>query len=362
MKIIKLTGDNKKNNHKFVIKEAIQALRQGGLVIYPTETCYGIGADATNQASIDKLLKYKTMRKDKPISVAVPNKKEAEKYVHINKSAENIYDNFLPGPITVVSKGKGLLAKGVENSLGTQGVRIPKFQFVLDLLKEYKKPITATSANASYKKTPYAISDVLNNISEKQKKMVDLIIDAGTLPKRKPSTVVDTTLENIHIVREGSIKLHKPEVFKAESLNDTKKFVGKIVSSLQNKIGKNKIVFLLQGDLGAGKTYFTKYLAQKFKVKENVVSPTFTLCNEYKGRFDKKSFMVYHIDTYRMYNPEEMNDLKPEVIFNAPNIVVIEWANKVYDYIKPYLKNTIVIDVSIVAPEETVRIFNYKIR
>ena len=72
--------------------------------------------------------------------------------------------------------------------------------------------------------------------------------------------------------------------------------------------------------------------------------------------------MMYHIDTYRMYTAEEMDILKPVLIFKKPNVVVIEWANKVYEYIAPFLKDTIVIDVSIVAPQETVRVFNYKIR
>ncbi len=159
-----------KNNSAKLIEQAVTVLKNGGLMIYPTETCYGIGADATNQAAIKKLLDYKTKRNDKPISVAVSDKKMAAKYVHINKTADNIYDNFLPGPITVVSKSKHVLAQGVESSMGTQGIRIPDHAFILELLKVYKKPITATSANASYKKTPYTIADVLNNISEKQKK------------------------------------------------------------------------------------------------------------------------------------------------------------------------------------------------
>ncbi|OGH66244.1 MAG: hypothetical protein A3B90_02575 [Candidatus Magasanikbacteria bacterium RIFCSPHIGHO2_02_FULL_41_13] len=357
MKILRLT----KNNQKEIIHQAIEVLAAGGLVIYPTETCYGIGADATSQAAIDKLLSYKTKRKDKALSIALTDKTMAAKYVEINKTAKNIYDNFLPGPITVVSRGKHKLAEGVESSMGTQGVRIPNYQLILDLLKEYKKPITATSANASYKKTPYSIADILDNTSKKQQALLDLAIDAGRLPKRKPSTVVDTTLDNIYILREGSMDFKSETVFLAQDLKGTENFVEKIFSKVQKQVGKKAIVFLLQGDLGAGKTHFTKYLAKKLKVKDMVVSPTFTLCREYKGHFGRKSILLKHIDSYRFYEASEIEALDPKDLFQAPNIVVVEWANKVKEYIDQYLQKAVVVKINIVVTGETSRRFEYEI-
>ncbi|MBI2410897.1 MAG: threonylcarbamoyl-AMP synthase [Candidatus Kerfeldbacteria bacterium] len=357
MQRVKLT----KYNQKKVIAEAITVLKEGGLVIYPTETCYGIGADSTNQEAIDKLLTYKTKRQDKPISVAVTDAKMAAKYVHINKTAKNIYDNFLPGPITVVSKSKHKFARGVESSQGTQGIRIPDHSFVLNLVRAFKKPITATSANASYKKTPYTINDIFSNLSTKQKKMVGLIIDAGRLPKRKPSTIVDTTLDTVHILREGGLDLPYPKLFIAHALEDTEQFVEQLYEKLGTRLGKKTVVFLLQGDLGAGKTYFTKYLAKKLGVKDVVVSPTFTICCEYKGRIGRKPITLQHIDTYRLYAPSEIDALQPKEIFRAPNVVVIEWANKVSEYIEPYLRSAVVIKIRIAAPDEQTRHFEYEI-
>jgi L-threonylcarbamoyladenylate synthase len=350
-----------KNNSAKLIEQAVAVLKNGGLMIYPTETCYGIGADATNQAAIKKLLDYKTKRNDKPISVAVSDKKMAAKYVHINKTADNIYDNFLPGPITVVSKSKHILAPGVESSMGTQGIRIPDHSFILELLKVYKKPITATSANASYKKTPYTIGDVLNNISAKQKKLIGIIIDAGRLPKRKPSTVVDTTLDNIHVVREGSIVLKNEIVFVANSLNDTQKLVGIIFEKVKKHVGKKPVVFLLQGELGAGKTHFTKYLAKKLLIKDVVVSPTFTICREYVGKMARKKITLQHLDTYRLYEPSEIEALHPKKIFHKDNLIVIEWANKIMDYVQQYLKGAVVVKIKIEATAENVRRFEYEI-
>lgn len=357
METIKLTAHNQDE----LIKKAMTVLKNGGLIIYPTETCYGIGADAANQKAVNTLLAYKTKRQDKPMSVAVTSKHMAKKFVHINKVAENIYDNFLPGPITVVSKGKGKFARGVESSHGTQGVRVSSHPFVRDLLTHYKKPITATSANASYKKTPYTIADILNNISAKQKSLVGLIIDAGKLPKRKPSTVVDTTLDSIHIVREGSMKLRNPKVFTAHSLAETEQFVHKLYTQLAKSWGTREIVILLQGELGAGKTHFTKFLAKRLHIHKVITSPTFTLCNEYAGKVGRKTVTLYHVDTYRMYDPTEMEDLQPTKMFAAPNVIIIEWANKVRGYVQKFLHKAIVVEILIDAPTEASRVFRYTI-
>ncbi len=348
-------------NHAEVIAKAIEVLSAGGLVIYPTETCYGIGADATNQEAIDKLLAYKSKRADKPLSIAVADKKMAMRYIQMNHAAKNMYDNFLPGPITVISKGYGNLADHVASSMGTQGVRIPDYPLVLELLKQYDAPITATSANASYQKTPYTIDDVLSSISKKQKDLIDLIIDAGRLPKRKPSTVVDTTLDTVHIVREGALSFEDKKQFLASSLADTTRFVTELWEKLNTSLGKKAIVFLLQGDLGAGKTHFTKALAERLQVQDIVVSPTFIICREYPARIGKKAVKLYHIDAYRLFEPTEIDGLEPEKMFHAPNVTVIEWANKVTGHIDQYLGDATVVKIVITAPSETERLFEYEI-
>lgn len=140
------------NNDKNAVKSAVEVLASGGLVIYPTETIYGIGADALNPGAIVKLAKYKQRPLGKPYSIAVSDIKMAEKYVTLNESARNIYKEFLPGPVTVVSTGKHVVAQGVESETGTLGIRIPDYKLVIDIVKSFGKPITSTSANASYKK------------------------------------------------------------------------------------------------------------------------------------------------------------------------------------------------------------------
>ena len=245
--------------------------------------------------------------------------------MYINNMARTLYERFLPGPVTVVSKGKGKLARGIESRWGTQGVRISSHPFVQAFLAKYPHPITATSANASYKKVPYTITDVLKNTSRRQQALVDLMIDAGTLPHRAPSTVIDTTLDTIHVVRQGALQLHHPQKVHAYSLHETEAWVGELYAQLKDSWGTQLVLVLLQGDLGAGKTQFTKYLAY-LGITQVVTSPTFTLCNEYQGSVERHTISLYHIDTYRMYDPEELEDLTPQEIFKPPHVVVIEWA------------------------------------
>ena len=158
-----------KEINEIEVKEIVEVLKQGGLVIVPTETLYGALVDATNPKAVEKLTQYKNRPLGKPFSVAVAGQEMAEEYVYLNQNAKNLYKTFLPGPVTVISKGKHKVTKGIESESGTLGIRIPDYKLVLEIVKKLRKPVTATSANASYKKKPYKISDILDNLSTKQK-------------------------------------------------------------------------------------------------------------------------------------------------------------------------------------------------
>ena len=337
MKIIKVTK-NVNLAHKI-----IEVFKTGGLVIYPTETLYGIGADATNQRAVDKLTKYKNRPFGKPYSIVVTDIKMAQKYAHLNKTAKNLYKKFLPGPLTVVSRGKHNLAAGVESEDGTLGIRIPNNKLVLNIAKKYGKPFTATSANASYKKRPYTIDDILSNIGSKQKKLIDLIIDAGRLPKNEPSTVVDTTLDDPVVLRQGDIKLKDKNEVLSKNVEFTKNTAKEIWQKYLNSSGKRAIVFALQGELGAGKTTFTKGLALAMGISDTIVSPTFILENEYETGKKK----LFHFDAWRMQGPQELRNLGFENLIKAKSVVSIEWAERVSDTIREFDDEAIIIWVNI---------------
>ncbi len=318
-----------------IIAEATKVLKKGGIFVFPTETCYGLAADATNPKAITKLYSYKMRREGKPLSVAVSDLKMAAKYVDINEMATNLYTNYLPGPITVVSKSKGNLAKGVESEYGTLGIRIPDYPLVLDIVRNFGKPFTATSANASYLPKPYSIKALLKDTPLKSQKLIDLIIDAGELPRRETSTVVDTTMNNLNIMRPGQITLKKQLSKKAPVLSaktttnkQTVEFGGMNMLKYIDEPLDKPLVFFLSGEMGSGKTQFSKGLAEKLNIKEIIKSPTFTILNEYNYKLGERRGKFIHVDTWRIENIKDLESVGLDHYINAGNIIAVEWADK----------------------------------
>lgn len=325
---------------KVTIKEIVECLKSNGLVIMPTETVYGAMVDATNEDAVKKLTHYKNRPLGKPFSVAVTDIEMAKEYVEVNETAETIYKQFLPGPVTVISKGTGKVAYGVESEFGTLGIRIPDYKLVLDTVRKLGKPITATSANASYKRRPYKISDILDHLSEKQKSLIDLIVDAGELPRRDPSTVIDTTLEDSVVLRQGDIKLKDEIEVVSRSAESTQNIAKELWQKYEPYYGKKAIIFALEGPMGTGKTQFTKGLAKAMGLEEDVVSPTYSLEEEY-------DHTLYHIDTWRMESDTELEEIGLKKRIDDKKVLAIEWADKFPETITHYDNDAIIIWVKI---------------
>ena len=337
MKIVTYNGTNIDE----IVKEAVKVISEGGLIVYPTETCYGVGVDATNPNAVEKLFKYKARREGKPISIAVSDIDMANKYVDINDIARSIYENYLPGPITVVSKGLNKVANGVQSEYGTLGVRMPDFSLILDLVRTYGKPITATSANMSYRPRPYSIKQLLKDLPDKQETLIDLIIDAGELPYSEPSTVVDTTMNSLNIMREGKNLLGKiiggkePLLFsKTTSPQETIDFGSMNMLRFNDVPLERPLVFLLSGDLGAGKTQFSKGIARHLGIKDIIKSPTYNIVSEYKYVQGEREGLFVHTDTWRVESEKDILALDYQRYIVTGNIIAIEWADK-------YLKDLI---------------------
>lgn len=186
-----------KAKDKNAISTAVRVLKKGGIIIYPTETSYGIGADATNSKAIRKIFKIKTRDKGKPISIIVSSLSMAKKYAFIDALSGKLAQKFMPCPLTLISRKKNLPGMLSKNTIAW---RIPSHAFALALVKKFGKPITATSANKSGKPQMYKINDVIKSFSGS----VDLIIVAGNLPRRRPSTVFDAA--NKKVLRKGPVK------------------------------------------------------------------------------------------------------------------------------------------------------------
>ena len=335
------------------LDDVVKILEAGGLIIYPTETLYGAGVDATSEKAVLKLYDYKKRPFGKPFSIAVDGQKMADDFVELNKTAINLYKHFLPGPMTVISKqktngSKSKLATGIASESGTVGVRIPDYKLVTEIVNALGKPITATSANASYKKRPYSISDVLDNLSEKQKSLIDLVIDAGELPHNEPSTVVDTTMDDAMILRQGEILLKdKNEIF-SRSEENTRNTGKELWQKYESYAGHRAIVFALEGPMGAGKTQFTKGLAKAMGITEEVVSPTYNLNSEFEVKDLKLN--LEHIDAWRIQNADELEMMGFSKMINDKSVLAIEWADKVGDLIRKYSEEAVVVWVKIDYP------------
>ena len=174
------------------VSTAAEVLARGGVIIYPTETLYGIGVDATNSEAMSKLIEMKKRKGEKTeqILVAYSDIAMAKKYLTITKEADILAKRFMPGPLSLVLRDK----QGNRARL-----RIPERKITLGIIKKFGGPITSTSANISGEENIYKISDIIKKFGGK----VDLIIDDGNIPRRKASTVFD--METMKILREGPI-------------------------------------------------------------------------------------------------------------------------------------------------------------
>ncbi|MFZ2200126.1 MAG: L-threonylcarbamoyladenylate synthase, partial [Microgenomates group bacterium] len=240
------------------ISLALAALSRGELVIYPTETCYGIAADTTNPGAVTKLLAYKGDR-HRQVAIAVDSRAMAKTYVELNGIAQNLYKEFLPGPITVISQSKHVCDERLESSQGGLGIRIPNYPFTQLLIKSFSKPITATSANTSGKKEPYSLEDWKKYTTQNKQEMVSIFLDAGRLADRPTSTVVDTTLNDPQILRQGALIIPAlSPSFTTSSSEETQEVAHQIISKHLSLTRRFPLILALQGDLGVGKTQFVK--------------------------------------------------------------------------------------------------------
>lgn len=344
MKVVTITNTEEAKS------EAIKVLNSGGLLIFPTETAYGMAADATNLEAVTKLLEYKQRPPGKAISIAVLNKEMASQYIDVNSTADKIIQNFLPGPVTVVSKSLHKVDSRLEAENGTLGIRIPNYKFVLDLVKEFGKPITSTSANVGGSKTPYSIKDITDGLSENKSQMIDLAIDAGDLPRNPPSTVIDTTTSDLKIYRQGRIDPTKMVNYKSivtKNADETIKFAEEFIDHIQNETKNDPVVILLSGELGAGKTHFSKGVAKGLGIQQVVKSPTYTYVSEYK--FGEN--MLYHFDAWRIQSKEDLEALRFYDWFKAGNVIIVEWPSVVmaldenfFENIKYFYADFVILD------------------
>jgi L-threonylcarbamoyladenylate synthase len=189
---------------KKVVNLAVDVLSTSGVLVYPTDTVYGLGADATNAKAVSKVRTIKSRESDKPILVMVSDIEMLEKYAFVTDVAKKLVKKFLPGPLSIVLRGRGEFLSEVQNKDGSIGFRMPQNTFCLELVKKFGKPITSTSVNISGMRQATKLSCMLHQINDGLDKL-DLVVDAGVLKEKRASTIVDARFENLKVLREGSI-------------------------------------------------------------------------------------------------------------------------------------------------------------
>ncbi len=357
MRLIKLTPQNTKE----IVRHTAKVLKKGGLVVFPSDTVYGLLVDATNKQAVDKLIEFKERPAGKAISIFVSDMKMLKKIVKINNTKINLLNNILPGPFTVVldydkKYSKFKLSKNLMSEKNTIGLRFPFYSLINSLIAEVKKPVTATSANLSGGNPAYSISALLHRISKKKKDMIDLVVDGGKLPRNKPSTVVDLTSEKIKQLRMGDLSLFGNYKYISKSEEGTKKLAKVILKDNIKETENKSLVYILKGPLGAGKTVFAKGLGEYLGIK-NIISPSFVIYYEYviqtqsekrkaKPRLDRGKKMV-HADLFNVRDEEEIKHLGFEKYIKPGNIICIEWGEKSSNLVKSLSSKSKVIYVDI---------------
>ena len=196
MKILKV--DKKKL--KEIINQVIDVINLGEVIICPTDTVYGLLADAANKNAVKMIFKIKKISKRKPIPIFVKDIKMAKSLAFINKKQEEFLKMFWPGKVTVVLKSKNVLPKIISGGRETIGLRIPNYKLVNLLLKKSNRPLTGTSANISGKTASTKIKEVVKQF-KKEKIKPDLVLDVGNLKPSRLSRVLDLTGKKIKILR-----------------------------------------------------------------------------------------------------------------------------------------------------------------
>jgi L-threonylcarbamoyladenylate synthase len=195
------------------LQRALDVLRAGGVIAHATETCYGLACDLSNPAAVEKLFAIKQRPPTQPVSALFASIDDAKQYVVWNDEAEELAQQYLPGPLTLILPLREDAPKklfpvfsilpvrphpGGHSPFSSLGVRISSHPLAMNLVTAFGSPLSTTSANLHGQPNPYSLDQIVP---------CDLIIDSGTLPQNPPSTVMDLTGETIEKRRSGDLHI-----------------------------------------------------------------------------------------------------------------------------------------------------------
>lgn len=193
MKIIKTKIDEIDEE---IISEAVKVLADGGVILYPTDTVYGLGANIFDNKAVKRVFEIKRRSLLKPLSILVMDVETIDLVAKVSRDQKEILNNFLPGPYTFILNKRKIVPRAITGGSTHVGVRVPDNQLACSLSKIF--PITTTSANLSDEEVLPTPEEIL----EQLERDVDLVIDVGRLNSKKASSVIDLTTPNPRIIRK----------------------------------------------------------------------------------------------------------------------------------------------------------------
>lgn len=196
MQVLKATLKN--------IHIAANVVKKGGLVVYPTDTVYGLGCNPLNEEAVKRVFKVKGERK-KPLPILACSMEDAEKIADFSQKAKKIAEKFWPGPLTMVLPKKPILPSIVTCNQDSVGVRVPNHEVALLLICQSNGLLVGTSANKSGQKPPVTVEEAIQQIGDE----IDVFLNGGSCPLKVSSTIVDLTSEQPQILRAGLISLRE---------------------------------------------------------------------------------------------------------------------------------------------------------
>ncbi|SHJ57941.1 translation factor SUA5 [Malonomonas rubra DSM 5091] len=194
--ILSINPDNPHGRH---INQVVDCLRQGGVIIYPTDTTYGIGCDIFNKKGVKKIFQIKQRDSRKPFSFICSDLAEVSNYAQVSNFAFKIMKRHLPGPYTFVLEATKIVPDSLSTKQKTVGVRIPENKICQEIVRELGHPLVTTSANISGEETPQDPQEIHDLMG----RMVDMVVDGG-ISLGEASSVISLVDDEIEVLREGS--------------------------------------------------------------------------------------------------------------------------------------------------------------
>lgn len=183
------------------IMKAANVVKSGGVIVYPTDTVYGLGADPLNEKAVRRVFKVKERSLNKPLPVLISDLHVGKSFGEFNYRALKLAKKFWPGPLTIVVRKKEHVPSIITGGKEGIGLRVPDYEVTLKLIELCGGAIIGTSANKSGFKASKSAEEALRMLNGE----VDLILDAGPSPGGMPSTIVDVTQDTVKIIRIGPI-------------------------------------------------------------------------------------------------------------------------------------------------------------